>query len=274
MSESEMSVPQKGLSEKDFADLRKAKLLLENPGYAVKLTNLVGKPIERGMALLPKNWSAVVNKAVNISLTKALEFAVKTMKGTSKSPSREFQHRVGAAVSGGVGGMFGFGSLIFELPVSTIIMLRSIADIARHEGENVKSPETQLACLEVFALGGNSKSDDVAETGYYAVRTALAKLMNEAAKYITEKGLIEEGAPVVVKFIMRIAARYGIIVSEKAAASAIPLIGAISGAAINTIFINHFQDMARGHFTVRRLERSYGEEFIKQEYDKIFLPKK
>jgi hypothetical protein len=151
-------------------------------------------------------------------------------------------------------------------------MLRSIADIARDEGENIKSPETELACLEVFALGGNTKSDDVADTGYYAVRTALAKLMNEAAKYIAEKGMIEEGAPAIVKFIMRIAARYGIVVSEKVAASAVPLLGAVSGAAINTIFINHFQDMARGHFIVRRLERTYGEEFVKQEYDKIYLP--
>lgn len=261
------------LSEKDFADLRKAKQLLENPGYAVKLTNLVGKPIEKGMALLPKNWSVVVNKAVNLSLNKALEFAVKTMNRTTRGGSKEAHHRIGAAVSGGVGGLFGFSSLVIELPISTMIMLRSIADIARDEGENVKSPETQLACLEVFALGGNSKSDDMADTGYYAVRTALAKLMNEAAKYIAEKGVIEEGAPVVVKFIMRIAARYGIIVSEKVAAGAVPVLGAISGATINTIFINHFQDMARGHFTVRRLERTYGEELIKSEYDKIYLPK-
>lgn len=260
------------LSEKDFTDLTKAKQLLENPGYAVKLTNLVGKPIEKGMQLLPKNWSAVVNKAVNISLNKALKFAVGTMNKTARGGSKELQHKFGAALSGGVGGMFGLSSILFELPVSTVIMLRSIADIARDEGEDIKSPETELACLEVFALGGNSKSDDMAETGYYAVRTALAKLLNEAAKYIAEKGLVEEGAPAVVKFIMRIAARYGLIVTEKVAASAVPVIGAISGAAINTIFINHFQDMARGHFIVRRLERAYGEEFIKLEYDKIILP--
>ena len=260
------------LTEKDLTGLRKAKQLLENPGYAVKLTNLVGKPIEKGMALLPKNWSSVVNKAVNISLNKALVFAVKTMNQTTSGGSKEAHHRIGAAVSGGVGGLFGFSSLVFELPISTMIMLRSIADIARDEGENVKSAETQLACLEVFALGGNSKSDDMADTGYYAVRTALAKLMNEAAKYIAEKGVIEEGAPVVVKFIMRIASRYGIIVSEKVAAGAVPVLGAISGATINTIFINHFQDMARGHFTVRRLERKYGEELIKSEYDKIYIP--
>lgn len=268
-----MSLPQTGLKEKDFSDLRKAKTLLENPGYAVKLTNMVGKPIEKGMALLPKNFSAVINKAVNISLNKALEFAVSTMNKKQRAGSKEFQHKLGVALSGGVGGMFGLSSIVFELPVSTVIMLRSIADIARDEGENVRSPETQLACLEVFALGGNSKADDVAETGYYAVRTALAKIMNEAAKFIAEKGLIEEGAPVLVKFIMRIAARYGIIVSQKVAATAIPVIGAISGAAINTIFIHHFQDMARGHFMVRRLERTYGEALIKQEYDKIILPK-
>jgi len=259
-------------SEKDFADLRKAKQLLENPGYAIKLTNLVGKPIEKGMALLPKNWSAVVNKAVNISLNRALGFATSTMQSTTRKGSKEMMHRVGAAASGGVGGLFGFSSLLIELPISTIIMLRSIADIARDEGENIKSPETELACLEVFALGGNTKADDVADTGYYAVRTALAKLMNEAAKYIAEKGMIEEGAPAIVKFIMRIAARYGVVVSEKVAAGAVPLLGAVSGAAINTIFINHFQDMARGHFIVRRLERSYGEDIVKQEYDKIYLP--
>jgi len=224
------------------------------------------------MALLPKNWSVAVNKAVNISLNKALGFATKTMRSGSKGGSKEMQHKIGAAVSGGVGGLFGFSSLLIELPVSTIIMLRSIADIARDEGENIKSPETELACIEVFALGGNTKADDVAETGYYAVRTALAKLLNEAAKFIAEKGVVEEGAPVIVKFIMRIAARYGIIVSEKVAASAIPLVGAVSGAMINTIFINHFQDMARGHFIVRRLERTYGEEFVKSEYENIILP--
>lgn len=260
------------LSEKDFADLRKAKQLLENPGYAIKLTNLVGKPIEKGMALLPKNWATVVNKAVNVSLSRALSFAMKTMQAGKKTGSKEFLHKVGAAASGGVGGMFGFSSLIFELPLSTIIMLRSIADIARDEGEDIRSPETELACLEVFALGGTTKADDLAETGYYAVRTALAKLLNEAAKYIAEKGMVEEGAPAIVKFIMRVAARYGIVVSQKAAASAVPLIGAVSGAAINTIFINHFQDMARGHFIVRRLERTYGADLVKSEYGKVYLP--
>src|SRR3712207_7386206 len=39
-------------------------------------------------------------------------------------------------------------------------------------------------------------------------------------------------------------------------AQAVPVLGAISGAAVNTLFIDHFQSLAQGHFTVRRLERS------------------
>jgi hypothetical protein len=33
-------------------------------------------------------------------------------------------------------------------------MLRSIADIARSEGEDLSDPEAALSCVEVFALGG------------------------------------------------------------------------------------------------------------------------
>jgi len=60
-----------------------------------------------------------------------------------------------------------------------------------------------------------------------------------------------------------------IIVSEKVAAQAVPLIGAAGGALINTIFIDHFQNMARGHFIIRRLERLYNKDLIRQEYDHL-----
>jgi hypothetical protein len=37
-----------------------------------------------------------------------------------------------------------------------------------------------------------------------------------------------------------------------------PVVGAVGGAAVNLIFMNHFQRIAEGHFTIRRLERIYG----------------
>jgi hypothetical protein len=149
-----------------------------------------------------------------------------------------------------------------------------MVDIARGEGENIHTVETQLACLEVFALGSNSQTDNDAETGYYATRTALARVVSEAAKYIAakyiaEKGIAEEGAPAIVRLISKIAIRFSAPVSEKFAAQSIPAIGAAGGAAINLIFINHFQDMARGHFTIRRLERKYGTKVVQSEYERL-----
>ena len=62
----------------------------------------------------------------------------------------------GMAWCGSAGGAFGLAALPFELPVSTIIMLRSIADIARSEGEDLSDPDTALSCVQVFALGGRA----------------------------------------------------------------------------------------------------------------------
>jgi xanthine/CO dehydrogenase XdhC/CoxF family maturation factor len=60
-----------------------------------------------------------------------------------------------------------------------------------------------------------------------------------------------------------------VVVTQKVAAQALPVVGALGGAAVNYAFIEHFQDVARGHFTVRRLERIYGKERIRAEYDLI-----
>ena len=145
-------------------------------------------------------------------------------------------------------------------------MLRSIADIARSEGEDLDSKEVRFACLEVFALGGPTSDDDAAESGYFGVRAALAGVMSDAAKYVASSGATSEGAPILMRLIAQIAARFSIPVTEKAVAQAIPIIGAAGGALINTLFIDHFQGIARGHFVVRRLERLYGEELIRTTY--------
>jgi hypothetical protein len=147
-------------------------------------------------------------------------------------------------------------------------MLRAIAEIARGEGEDLADPEAALACLQVFALGGRSDTDNLAESGYFAVRSALAKSVSEAARFLTERG-IAEGAPAFVRLVAQIASRFGLVVSQKVAAQAVPVVGAIGGAAVNAAFMDHFQAIARGHFTVRRLERAYGKAPVHLAYVEI-----
>ena len=148
-------------------------------------------------------------------------------------------------------------------------MLRSIAEIARSEGEDLSEPESALSCVQVFALGGRAGSDDASESGYFAVRGMLAKSVTEAARFIAERGVIEEGGPLLVRFIAQVASRFGVVVTQKVAAQALPIVGALGGAAVNYAFIEHFQEVARGHFTVRRLERVYGKNFVRTEYERV-----
>jgi hypothetical protein len=253
----------------DYNDLQTAVGLLERIPFIARLTHFAGQPIERMMATLPQPVAAGVHNAVRATVIRLLGLALKTMDGgTHPKPSRRL-HKLAGGLSGAVGGAFGLSALAVELPLSTTIMLRAIAAIARSEGEDLATVEGRLACLEVFALGGRRSADDGADTGYYAVRASLAKALSEAAQHIARKGLTEKGAPVLARLIAQIASRFGALVSEKAAAQAVPVIGAAGGAAINLLFIDHFQDTARGHFIVRRLERTYGKEAVQHAYHEL-----
>jgi EcsC family protein len=260
------------LSSTEMRDLARARSLLESPGLAMRLANYVGSPIEQGFALLPKNWTNVVNKAAHGALLKALGLAVATLGKRNQRGSREFFHKILAGTSGGIGGAFGLAALPVELPISTTIMLRSIADVARSEGHDLSNIETKLACLEVFALGGKENSAEAAQSAYWATRAAMSQALSEAASYLAQKGVVRETAPAIARFIGQIAARFGVVVSEEAAAKALPVLGAAGGGIINVMFISHFQDMARGHFIVKRLEAAHGQERIRAAYEQLALP--
>jgi len=258
------------LGRDDLAQLRRAKEALENPGIAAKLSALAGSPVEKGMKMLPSRWQATVHSATQAALMRALDVAVRSLGSRAGVRTRDRLHQLAAAASGAAGGAFGLPALAIELPVSTTLMLRSIADIAAAHGEDPREIDTKLACLSVFALGSPRDSrDDAAESGYFAVRSALASAVTEASKHIAQKGLAKGGAPALVRLLSLIGARFGLVVSEKAAAQAVPIIGAAGGALVNTLFIGHYQDMARGHFAVRRLERLHGAEAVRAAYDAL-----
>jgi hypothetical protein len=257
------------LSPADREALCRARELLEHPGLAARLTSLVGLPVEKALELLPERWADVVSGATRRSLETALHVALTTLDDRPRSRSRDLGHKLAVAATGAGGGAFGLAGLPVELPLSTTLMLRSIADIARSEGERLDAPEARLACLEVFALGGRSSADDASESSYFVIRAALARSVSDAAAFIARKGLIEEGAPALVRFLAQVASRFGATVSQKIAAQAVPVLGAAGGGAVNVMFMDHFQQMARGHFVVRRLERVYSPALIRAEYERL-----
>ena len=292
------------LEENDFSDLKSAVSLLEQSTITDKMTKIVGKPVEYLLKKLPNKAETTIHSIVEKSLHKAVDVAFWSLDSNhEKEPSRK-TNKLFAAVSGAVGGAFGISALAIELPVSTTIMLRAIADIARSEGFDLESLETKTFCLEVFTLGGEGESKDSTETSYYAARYLTSEVVeglskelitlaakqtasqvaketanqvaketaNQVAKETakkTAKITTKEASSLLASIIEKVATRYGIVITDKMVAQSIPIIGAVTGALINTMFTDFYQDMARGHFIVKRLENKYGVEIVKEEYEKL-----
>lgn len=257
----------------DCAALETAIQQLERMSFATRMTGLLGRQIESVSAIVPQRIRSLAATATTKALHVAMQTALRSLRHETASASPRL-HRALATATGAAGGAFGFASLPVELPLSTVILLRSIADIARQHGEDLSQPDAALACMEVFALGSRSPDDDYMDSSYFAVRALLARTISEATRYMTATAAANEAAPIMVRLITQIAARFGIVVSQKIAAQAIPLIGAAGGAAVNYAFMEHFQTLARGHFTIRHLERKYGAEEVKRNYNKAYASEK
>lgn len=279
------NLPAQPFRDKDLMALVAAKRRLEQPSLTAQISDMVGSPIEQVMRRLPNNMHARVDTVVQAALLSSLNVAVNSLHkkpldasaarqmaqnleegDPTHPPAQDRFHRWLGAGTGAVGGIFGMWALSVELPVSTALILRSIADIARSEGHDLDSLEVRLACLEVFALGGRSKQDNAAESGYWLVRAGLAKTLADAATYLARHGMASRGAPPLVRLVAAIASRFGSSVTAQAAVKMLPVVSAVTGGAINVLFMSHFQEMAHGHFTVRRLEARYGRPAVEAKY--------
>jgi hypothetical protein len=257
------------LSPHDLEDLARAKEALERPSLAIRIADRLGMPIDALVKRLPERAQRIVASGTHRALDAALELALRTL-GRGEGPAADGVHRGLAVAMGALGGSAGLAGLFVELPLSTTVMLRSIADHARAQGEDVSLVETRLECLTVFAYGSRSTADDAADSAYFAVRAALGRAVSQAAEYVAQRSaagaVAERTAPVLLQLVSRVAHRFGATVADKAAAQLVPVIGAAGGAAVNALFIDHFQSTARAHFTVRRLVRAHGEDAVRRAY--------
>ena len=256
------------LSPADEEALAQAVRTLEHVNFAARVADITGEPITRAIRWMPASASRRVDQAVQTAVINCLNAAIETLDDVPLSRPAKRRSAAFVGVTGGVGGAFGLLALPAELPVTTTIMLRSIADIARHEGEDLKDIGARLACLEVFALS-SSGGELSGEVGYYATRAVIARLTEDVIAQLLQRGAASSASPAAGALVSAIVNRFGLVVSDRLAASAVPIIGAVGGAVVNVLFINHFQSVAQAHFTVRRLERRHGPDAVRSRYDEL-----
>lgn len=258
------------LTIEDELVLLNAKRKMEDVGWAIQGLNKVGNVIESKMLLLPKKqqkWLQDLSYKVLHTVVKSNLFSMKKERPKRTPWNKTYKALVTS--SGAVGGAFGATAFGVDLGITTKLMMRSIMDIARSEGEDLNELDTQLACLQVFALGGKSKHDNSLETSYYASRIAMSSAVKGGTKALGSL-VVGSSNPILVT-LAAIASRFSVQVSEKFVAQAVPVLGAAGGASINLAFMNHFQRMAQAHFAIRRLERVYGVATVKKAYESLGL---
>lgn len=271
------------MTQEEKVFLAQAANFFENPGLFIKGVNLLAVPLEKAQRALPKPLQNKLSKAVQLSLEKALSVSLKTLsketgrsdlkKGMESSSLTSTLHGAATGVTGALGGLFGAPALIVELPISTMVMLRSIAKIAQDFGEDLSDPQSVLECLVVFGFGGPKPDDDLSDTAYYSLRWTMAAGLREASAYLAGMPLkeaissLERGtAPQLLRFLEKIAALFEVRMTKKLAAQVFPVIGAAGGAAINVAFSHFFNQSARYHFGIRQLEKKYGADLIQKEF--------
>lgn len=279
------------LSEAEIQFLRQAVRYMERPSLAIRLANYAGKPIEKGIEKLPSGARTLISDGAKKALEKALVGAIHTIgrsssggfeHGARESGWTNFWHSAATAATGAGSGALGSATpmglavLMGEMAITTGLMLRGIASTADDFGHDLEDAGVALECLMVFSMGGYSPEDDAAEGADDATRLALAELLGKAAAWVAGKtaeeiaeALAKKSAPFLIQLLAKIAARFEIVITEKAVLQAIPVIGSLSGGAINAMFTDHFNTVAKYHFGIRSLEKVHGQDAVQSLYREL-----
>jgi hypothetical protein len=152
--------------------------------------------------------------------------------------------RLGVVTSGAASGFVGMAGFLPDATFTTLAIMREIARVAQQEGEDLSSEDARRACLEVFAFRSPADENE-SELGYFSAR------------------LIFQGRTLTM-LLSEVAARYGLVLGEKFSFQAVPLVGAVAGAALNVAFLDHYRNVAHAHFIIRRLERMHGQDVVRE----------
>ncbi len=234
-----------GISDHDQMKLRDAAAeFLAARGFGIKVLNIIGRNVEGFAIRMAKrfggDWPERLDALAADALWGLLGVSTGGMGGVSASAPSTGAYRMAAAGSGAITGFIGGPAAFVDIPLTTAVIFRSIAAIAQAHGEDVGDFDTRRACLEVFAFGGTKDDLDDVDISYWSVRGSLS---HASVGY----------------FMKSVTARWSLLASQQAVSGIIPIAGAVTGAGVNYLFTDYFQKMAEVHFTLREVERHYGD---------------
>ena len=208
----------------------------EGPG--LRLLNALGSQAENLIERIPTPVRGQLEGATRRGLEMSFGAAAAS-RGRVPDGGDWFNTALATAM-GAAGGFGGLPSALAEVPMTVTVLMRAIQSIAEEHGFDPASEEVRLACLEVFAAAGPlAEEGSDAEMGFLTTRVALS-------------------GPGMRVMIARVTPIFAQVLGRKLAAQAVPVLGAVAGAATNYVYTSYYQDIARVRFGLMDIARRRG----------------
>ena len=221
-------------------------------GPVMALVNRVGGRLEDRLDGLPDGVKAQVNAVVERALLAAHGLAAQG----DRAPDLGRQGPLAAAVvTGAIGGAGGIATSVAELPVTITVILHAIRRAAREAGYDPDDAAIRAECLRVFAAGSPLATDDGVNTSFLSARLTVT-------------------GPALGQLIRTVAPRLATAMGQKLATQAVPVLGAVAGAALNAAFLRYYREMAEIRFALLRLSEQHGVEAVLAAFAEATTPPK
>lgn len=214
-------------------------------GPLMRIINKFGGKIEDQMTHLPKGVRDQMERVTGEALRRAVDVA-----GHGRN-APDFGPRAApalAAFTGAMGGAGGIATALAELPVTVTVILHAILRAAEAEGFDTTLPEVRAEALRVLTAGGPLDDDDGINTSFIGARMTL-------------------NGPALHKLLAKIVPGFASVLSQKLAAQAVPVLGAVTGAALNAAFLTHYRELAHIRFGLLRLTVLHGAEPVRMRFE-------
>ncbi len=209
-------------------------------GPVITVMTRLGTRLEAQMALLPAGVQRQIERLVTIALQQGHGMAARGRSAPDLGPRAA---PVLAALTGAAGGAGGLATSLAELPVTITLIQHSIRRAAEAEGFDPDTPAIRAECLRVFLAGSPLSQDDGVNTVFLGARMAVS-------------------GPALQSLISSVAPKLAIPLMQKLGAQAVPLLGAVSGAALNAAFLSYYREMAQIRFALLRHAQIHGAETV------------
>lgn len=221
-------------------------------GPVVALFNRFGGKIEEALRVLPPAIRTRIDTATTEALNRAFSLAILGRHAPKLGPRAA---QTVAMLTGAAGGIGGLPTALAEIPVTITVFLHVIARAAEAEGFDPNAPEIRAECLRVLSAGSPLASDDGVNTAFLSARLTLT-------------------GPAVSGLVATVAPGLAAILTRKLAAQAVPILGAVTGAALNAAYLGYYRELAEIRFALLRLGALHGAEKVVADFARAAEPAK